>query len=373
MSPEEFAFIRLASGFMAFFGLLFVLRAISKKMKPKPDESHWVGQDELTLVQVNAETHNIKTFVFQRANEKCFPPFRAGQFLSFQIGDDPKQIRSYSISSSELNRQKIQVSIKRIDGGIGSVWFHNLQVGSKVLSSRPSGHFIEPTQNIKKRVYIAGGIGITPVLSMIRTNIDKNSSLDMTLLYGVRTEKDLAFHTYLTQLSQKYDLFKYYPILSHEPDWPGEKGFIDIHFVKSKIHNLNTAIYFICGPEVMTDPLIKNLLQTGVNEADIYNEQFASPALLDESKITIREARININGKQLHYNGRQNLLAFLEGNGIPLPYACRVGVCGTCKCKITGPVKVLTHSGLTPKERVSGWALSCVAYPEGDITVESIS
>src|SRR5690606_9314578 len=106
-----------------------------------------------------------------------------------------------------------------------------------------------------------------------------------TLFYGVRTEADLAFHKLLEHFATRHPQFKYYPILSHDPNWPGEKGFLNFEFVQGKLGTIQNQIFYICGPEVMALPLLDKLEAHSVPEEHIHIEQFVSADAIDDSQI----------------------------------------------------------------------------------------
>lgn len=373
MGVNEYkALLFLVSGLSFFTVMLLVLRLLSQRKEltlEEQDHEEWHGREALNLVDVIEETHNIRSFYFQRKNVKNFPHFHCGQFISFQIGQDPKVTRSYSISSLEQNRQTLQVSVKLLDGGVGSSWFHHLKIGDEVLAFPPSGHFYDHGKGSDHRILIAGGIGITPLLSIIQTNLAKVCSFKMTLFYGARTKEDLAFHDILTVLSKRHKNFEYYPILSNEKSWAGDSGFLTIDFIKKYLKDLN-GMYFLCGPDVMSDPIIDALEEAGIDDDKIFNEKFVSPTTLSDADLPKRELTVRYLGQEYSYQGNNNILSFLEEQGESLAYSCRSGVCGSCKCKIKGPYQMLTDAGLTRSEKKAGYALACVAYPEADVEID---
>jgi ferredoxin-NADP reductase len=335
----------------------------------KNDEA-WRTKEPLRIVEIIEETHDIKTFRMQRNERKPFPSYHSGQFITFQIGSQEKVLRSYSISNASTQRHTLQVSIKRLKDGVGSGWFHSLKVGDTVIGYPPSGLFTDETSTAQQRVYIAGGIGITPMLSMISANIDRAENSEMILFYGMRSMKDMAFHDELKILARRAKNFSYFPILSDASGgWTGDTGFINLSFIRSKIQLRPGAKFYFCGPPVLTDKVTDELLTAGVVAEDIHAEVFASPTVFDKDKIPERRAKIEVLGNSLQYACKDTLLEFLENNNVPISYACRVGVCGTCKAKVDGKVHAITDSGLTLAEKRQGMVLTCVCFPEGDLKI----
>ena len=131
--------IYLAIGVVSFLVIVLLIRNMVAKSSPQKSSSAtkapgWPGTESLTVVQVGQETHDIKSIALKRSSGEKFPEILAGQFLSFQIGDDPKCLRSYSISSSSLNLDVLEVSIKLLVDGIGSTYMHKLKEGDTCLS-----------------------------------------------------------------------------------------------------------------------------------------------------------------------------------------------------------------------------------------------
>lgn len=370
----------LMLGFSVFLLLALSLRLLADKLSEQgskgeaSDSDHqWLGKERLEIIGIKEESHDIKTFSLMREDERLFPRFKAGQFLSFEINGDAKVLRSYSLSSSITNQSVLQVSIKCLNGGVGSSWFHHLTRGEKVVAYPPSGLFIDPEDQMIKRIYIAGGIGITPVLSMIRSNLELSKSCEMVLFYGMKTEQDMAFHDYLLFLSKHFKTFSYHPILSQPTGaWSGDVGHITADFIDSKGALDITAAYLMCGPEAMTTQLINGLKNRGVAQDQVHYEKFASPSSFDPESLPERELSMTYNGINLQYKGRMTVLESLESHGQSHPFACRVGVCGACKCKLSGQCKVVTDAGLSEEEKGEGLVLACVSYPEGDVKINSL-
>ena len=367
----------LLAGFSSFVILALSFRVIASRKKLHETNStkdkKWFFKENLSIVDIIQESHDVKTFRFKRENQEAFSFFAPGQFLSFQIGEDEKCLRSYSISGSCENTSTLQVSIKKIKDGMGSGWFHSLSVGDTVKAFPPGGHFTDDKlSNEKTRIYVGGGIGITPLISMIKTGIDRSRGSKMILFYGMASVKDLVFHAELLNLSNSYDYFDYYPILSPGAEsWSGDLGFINYEYIISKVDLTKNEDFYFCGPPVMTEGIVETLLGIGFSEDQLHSEKFASPTAFDVSKVDTVNVKINVDGQDLDYSGKETILEFLENQNIPISFACRSGVCGECKCKlIDGEVDSLTDSGLTSVEKKDNFILSCVSRPKTSIKLE---
>lgn len=365
------------SGVLAFTLLLVALRELgmyfdSKSLSPSGSVTDWFGTDTLKIVGIRKETPDIKTFRLQRKNGGVFPHFEEGQFLSFQIGPvEDKVLRSYSISSSTFNRKTLDVSIKLLKDGVGSGWFHARKLGDEVVAHSPSGLFTLGSlkESQSPLVFVAGGIGITPFLSMLKTLQDGANTGPVYLFYGARSLADLAFHKTLSLLETRNDWFQYIPVISGEDSgWSGQTGFINHGLIADTIGDFKAAKYFFCGPPILTESVCKGLTESGVSEEAFHSEKFASPASMDLDKIEPRQATVQIDGKSLAYDGKQSLLEFFEDQGVAMAYACRSGVCGACKCRlVSGEVDAFSDSGLTKEEIRSGFIQTCVSRPTSNI------
>ncbi|MFC1742468.1 2Fe-2S iron-sulfur cluster-binding protein [Candidatus Riflebacteria bacterium] len=370
----------LLGGFLTFVSILSLLRFMGEReecpVAKDEEEDSWVVKEALTIVDIIQETEDIKTFRLQRAEQGLFPPFLEGQFLSFFIGDPEKKIlRSYSISSSPLNRKILNISVKLLRDGIGSSWFHNREIGDTVIAVPPTGLFspgLLPSKDVDL-ILVAGGIGITPILSIVRAAVDTMRPATVLLFYAARSRSDLAFHDLLSHYVRVFKNFKYYPIIEVDDEkWTGLKGRLTMDIMKQKIDDLKSNHYYFCGPPPMTESLSSALKEDGVSEDNIHIERFASPEVLDDTKFEEKEVTVKFNGKNLNYKSQKTLLEFLEEKEINLSFGCRNGVCGLCKAHLlAGEVQQLTRDGLSKQEQKDGYILSCVSRPQTDIELEA--
>ncbi len=374
----------LLSGILAFIILLIFLRMLSPSQASvevqveKKDDIilDWKDIVPLKIVEIIDRTYDIKTFRFKRLDGHAFPHFLSGQFLSFAIGKpEDKVMRSYSITSSNVNCSTLDISVKLLKDGVGSGWFHKRSVGDQVYAYPPSGLFSTDKLDKDKAtvVLVAGGIGITPIISIISSAIDRSKDFKLKLFYGVRSAEDLAFHMKFEELSKSHECFSYFPVLSMEDkSWKGDTGFVNIDYIMNKCGgSLQDSNFFICGPPIMREKLVEELDKVNFDHKKIFFEKFASPKT-DDNVLDV-DAKIEVDGSTLNYTGKQTILEFLEDQNKDVDFSCRVGVCGTCKCKLeAGEVDSLTDSGLTEEEKGKGLILPCVSRPKEDIKITLI-
>lgn len=370
------------SGAFAFTLLTLVLRSLGEGRKPMdadgdglPDDDRWYGMEDLEIIDIFEETSDIKTFKLRRVGGKPIPDYAPGQFLSFEIPNEKKVFRSYSVSGSPENNNYLQVSIKKIPEGLGSNWFHSLSVGDHVKAHPPSGLFtdqdLEPEIH---RVLVGGGVGITPLVSIMKAAVDRGEKYPITLFFAARTQADLAFHEQILDMEKRNKNIKYVPILSEEKSdtWDGLTGFLNIDIVKEHVSDLKTAKYFFCGPPPLTNSITKGLTENGVDEDNLHSEEFVSPTSISEEDLPNLETTITLDGSEYQYSGKLNILEYFESKDVEIPFACRSGVCGACKVKCTsGEVLSLTDSGLNKQEKKDGYILTCVSWPKEKLELES--
>lgn len=309
--------------------------------------------------------------------------YTQGQYLTFRRDFDGQELRrSYSICSG-LDDGKLQVGIKRVDGGAFSTWANeDLKPGDTVEAMSPMGNFFVSLAPDQDRHYLgfAGGSGITPVLSIIRTTLSREPNAQFTLVYANRAITTIMFREELEDLKNRYmGRFNVIHILeSDAQDIDLFTGLVDEakcaqlfkHWID--IRAVDTA--FICGPEPMMLGIARALRDHGLDDAQIKFELFASgqpgrAARKAASKTAVKgdgiEAVIALDGSSRTFtmDSETSILDAALANDIDAPYACKAGVCSTCRCKvIEGEVEMLTNHALEDYEVEKGYVLSCQSY-----------
>ncbi|WP_323784607.1 2Fe-2S iron-sulfur cluster-binding protein [Thalassovita sp.] len=312
--------------------------------------------------------------------------FIQGQYLTFRHDFDGEELRrSYSICAGK-DDGVLQVGIKRVDGGAFSTWANSdLKVGDRLQAMPPMGGFHTPIDASAEKHYLgfAGGSGITPVLSIIKTTLAREPQSSFTLIYANKAVNTIMFREELEDLKNTY-LGRFNVIHVLETDaqeidlFTGlvteekcaqlfKTGWIDIE-------NVDTA--FICGPEPMMLGIAKALRDHGLDDSQIKFELFAS-AQPGRAKHRVKSsaetgtggvisASITLDGstRTITVEKDQSLLDAALANNLPAPYACKAGVCSTCRCKVLkGEVEMLTNHALEDYEVEKGYVLSCQSYP----------
>lgn len=363
---------------------------LSPRQLPPPAQASFRPLKVLDIITETRRSSLIKSFILASAEPGApLPTWRAGQFINFKIHDEPRTTRSYSISACSWGSyapNTLQITIKKLPQGHGSTWFHSLNVGDIIYGSTPMGHFYDDWAADLRRVYIAGGIGITPLIAMIQAQSGHTNPAQMHLFYSAQSVDELVFHQLLTHLARRQH-FHYHPFISQPPEagGAGEPGLITPGriTVARIMHTLGLAtsppgdqyVFFLCGPQAMMNQLTSELGSHGVPPQHIITEAFSQPSSIDPTTLPPVQAQVRFAGETYTYHRTQDLLSFLEDHGHALPYGCRSGVCGTCAVTLQGkaisihqPPADLEAAG-NSAARSSRRVFSCICYPLGDITV----
>ena len=314
--------------------------------------------------------------------------FKQGQNLTIKkILNGEELRRSYSICTSPFEN-KLKVAVKKAEGGVFSTWANaQLKIGDVLEILPPTGKFYTELNPSQKKNYVAfaAGSGITPILSIIKTTLVTEPESTFTLVYGNRTKTSIIFKEDLEALKDKFiDRFRVYHILSRElTEAPINNGRIDV----DKLELLFTKLidqkscdeFFVCGPEEMIFCIKGYLERRGVSTNKIHFELFTVPGQkrseAESVKLEIEQgpkAKVSVKldgivfDFDLNYESESILDAALK-QGADLPYACKGGVCTTCKAKlIEGEVSMDVNWGLEPDELAKGFILTCQSHPKTD-------
>ena len=279
-----------------------------------------------------------------------------------------------------------------MEGGRFSTYANRiLQIGDAVKIAEPTGGFINPSESEddKDYVFFAAGSGITPILSIVKTILESSKKSTISLFYGNKNVRSIMFLEELESIKNQFTTrFSIYHILSGQvQDSELFNGRIDAE--KIDMWNMlfdvkNTSHYFLCGPEKMILGIKEELLSKGVKANTIHFELFTSGAA-DEARKIRKEAsndentssktmKIILDGKEMDMffsKNDDNVLDKALEQGADLPFACKGGVCATCKAKLEeGEIEMYVNYGLEQDEIERGFILTCQSYPKTDhITV----
>jgi ring-1,2-phenylacetyl-CoA epoxidase subunit PaaE len=346
---------------------------------------------ELTVTDIHKTIRDAVVVTLRPEDAEAFD-FIQGQYLTFRHAFDGEELRrSYSICAG---RQEgiLQVGIKRVDGGAFSTWANEeLKVGDTLQAMPPMGGFHTALDASQARHYLgfAGGSGVTPVLSIIKTALATEPRSSFTLVYANKGVNTIMFREELEDLknlymgrfnvihvletdAQEIDLFTGL-VTEEKVAQLARTGWIDIDSV-------DTA--FICGPEPMMLGIAKALRAQGLSDAQIKFELFASAqpgrlarrAVSKEAASAANQAAVTItldgSTRALTVGKDISVLDAALENAMDAPYACKAGVCSTCRCRVLeGEVEMVANHALEDYEVAKGYVLSCQSFPVTDRVV----
>jgi ring-1,2-phenylacetyl-CoA epoxidase subunit PaaE len=317
--------------------------------------------------------------------------FKQGQHLTLRKEINGEDIRrNYSLCSSPLDNEW-KVAVKTIREGVFSNHaFNELKKGDELQVMPPHGEFYvecEP-ESSKNYISFAAGSGITPMLSIIKTHLHKEPNSTFKLFYLNRTVKSIIFKEEIEQLKNEFfGRFQVFYFLTKEQrDIPFLNGRFDKEnlavLTKTFIDIPDTDHAFICGPQDMIFLIRDELQAAGMSKEKIHYELFFTGSSEEENKhiAEILEQRtdgtqvtIIDGGKEFHFIMDDDFDTILDGAlaaGADLPFACKGGVCSTCKCKVVvGSVKMKKNYALEDKEVAQNFVLSCQAVPTSEKVV----
>ena len=200
---------------------------------------------------------------------------KPGQYIQVRIDHEGgTDFRAYSVASSPDETEAIEINVKKIPNGLGSVHLHSLGTGSQVGFSGPYGDFFLRTDSHRKIVCVAGGVGLAPLKAIVLYWKEHCPDRRLELYYGARSVKDLYDHEVFTHLAQAYPTFAYHPALSAPgPDWQGSTGFIHT-VLAAQLNDGPDSEAYLCGPPIMIDAVTGVLLQKGVPAERIWYDKF---------------------------------------------------------------------------------------------------
>lgn len=318
---------------------------------------------------VTQESNDVRTFHLRAAEDGSFPEYLAGQFATLELDIDGQHVRRcYTISSTPVDEgsPEITFTVKAKSGGQVSPWLHdNLVPGQTVRVLPPAGRFCINSIEPRKYVFVAGGVGITPLLSMARWLVRKNAPIDLIFIQCARYAHDLLFVDELRRMTDDYQGFRLVLQPSSSENWEGTSGRLTQSRLLELVPDLSERHVYCCGPEGFMQHVQSLALQSGVPATSYFEESFELGALgSSDSPLEQVQVRFARSGCTVDSNGSQTLLEAARSAGINVPYSCEAGICGSCKVKVlSGEVDHQHQGGIEDYEIAEGWILSCCSRP----------
>lgn len=372
------------------------------------------GVTEVIVADIIEETPDTKTYRFVGAEAMIFS-YKPGQFVTLQLEIDGSEIkRSYSMSSTPSRPHALEITVKRVPGGLVSNWLaDNLKLGDRVKLRGPSGKFTCFEYPSNKMLFVGAGSGITPLMSMSRWIIDTTADVDVKFLVSARTPVDVIFRRELEFLAARHSGFKAVITITsgwggHE-SWVGLTGRVSAPLIELVCPDVRERHVFTCGPEPFMDALEECLESIRFDMKQFHKESFGARRVAQGTQVPSRDAlprktlevplgpvgpvspehsivdavpvvpegEFEIvfakSGKTVCTAGDTSLLEVAEANGIEIDYACRNGACGACKvvCQPPGAVEMDNDTGLDAADRGRGLILACVARPRAALRLDA--
>ncbi|OQY21259.1 MAG: hypothetical protein B6I35_08740 [Anaerolineaceae bacterium 4572_32.2] len=333
----------------------------------------------LCVVEIVQQTPTTKTFRCERTDGPL-PPFRPGQYVNLFVDvDGVLTSRPYSIASAP-GSEILELTVRDNPGGfVAPYLLHEIKVGDELETTGPQGHFYhEPLIDGGDLVFLAGGSGITPFMSIVRDALRHERPLNIHLLYGSRAPDDVIYGDELAELAAKHTNFDYTLIISEPPDgYDGVTGFIDAALIQEQVGAVTGKTFYICGPQVMYDFCRAALDELGAPAHKIRRELYGPPADVTrepgwpEGLAADALFEVDVAGrKTVRAPAGEPLLNTLERYGVVVPAICRSGACSACRVKLlSGKVFQPSHTGLRESDREHGYIHACVSYPLEDLRI----
>ena len=353
---------------------------------PAPiNPSPWKGT--LRITEILDETPAIKTFrlVDGRTGKAPFS-YIAGQFVTLAAMVSGKRVsRSYTIASSPTENRFIDLTIKREEKGLFSRYLHDeLRVGSTIDASGPQGFFTFTGSEAESLVLIGAGVGVTPLMSVLRYLTATRWAGGLTLLFVCRTPADFLFRRELEETARSNPRFRLVVTMTkaEEGEWQGLRGRFTSEMIERNVPEIRESRVHICGPARMMEETKAVLLKLGVPSLAIKLESFG-PLRKDEPPTPLgrSEQGTIVSTSNTVLFKPSNRTAFLppdltvleaaESVGVEIQNSCRAGTCGLCKVRLlSGQVSMEVQDSLTEEDKQRSIVLACQAKSAGSVVVE---
>lgn len=340
------------------------------------------------ITKIVKETEDAVSVYFEPdMGEQGTFSYLPGQYITLIQQIDGEEIRrAYSLCTSPYTDKTPAVSIKKVEGGRMSQWANTkLKVGDTIQFLAPEGRFtptIDPA-NKKQYILVAGGSGITPIMSILKSVLTQEKDSVVSLIYANRNKNSVIFKSDLEQWQKNYaDRLEWIPVYdSGGLFYSGYKGPLKAETMKKILAKVlqkdKEQLVFICGPGGMMEAAKAGLENSSIAAEAIHIEYFVAPGNTNNknekaaSNTVVAEAEVSM---KLHgsfhtfkVSGRKTILAGAQDAGFDPPYSCESGICSTCMAKVTeGSVTMIENNILTNKEVEAGFVLTCQALCTSD-------
>lgn len=296
-----------------------------------------------------------------------------GTYLSLKLKiNDSYVTRPYSVITSPeevLDNGYVEIIVKEKENGFVSPYLNKrLKENDEVLMELNQGEFTyQAIRDKKQLVFIAGGVGITPFISLSKHLINDNNISKITILFGAKNEADLLAVKELDELAKQGAQIIY--VMSEDKSYKGEKGLIDKNIIQKYV-DVNQSTFFICGPSVMIDFVKKELEKLNVDIRKVRTEGYLNVDIKDTREYQI-EVRRGLKVRTIKAFANESVLTAIERSGLKHDSSCRSGRCGFCHIRvIKGDYLLLDDSYIRYSDKQLGYVHSCITYPKSDMVIQ---
>jgi glycine betaine catabolism B len=344
--------------------------------------------DTMVCCHVRDETHDVKSFLLRTVKPHLFR-YQPGQFITLELEINGETInRCYTMSSAPTRPDTLSITVKRQPGGVVSNWLHDtMKPGTEIKALGPAGDFTCVLHPAQKYLFLSGGSGVTPLMSMARTHYDLGEDKDIVFAHSARSPRDIIFRRELAVMEAGLTNFRAAFICEKPtPDdpWDGHIGYLTLPMLRLVARDFMHREVFCCGPEAYMMAVRALLKDAGFNMARYHEESFSFERLGEASAPAITSAaspaahagpgfRVEFtkSGQTISCGPDQFILEAAKAAGMRLPFSCAKGMCGTCKSKkISGEVVMTHQGGIRQREIDQGMILPCCSKPLSDVVLE---
>ncbi len=363
----------------------------------------WGETDSSTLIcrQVQDITHDVRTFLFESVEPSLFQ-HEPGQFITLQLEIDGRPVsRCYTISSPPTRPHLLGITVKRQPGGLVSNWLHDtMAAGKRISAEGPFGVFTIARHPSTKYLFLSGGSGITPVMSMTRALYDLGSDADIVFVHSARTPSDIIFRRELETIASTVPTARVVHVCERDSPWEawgGLRGFLNAEMLQLLAPDLAERVVFCCGPAPYMAAVRRMLDVAGFDMRNYHEESFnfedlrmkefsASPTTDatsddeqqddeqqgDASETNTYAVEFIRSGRTVNCADDEYVLDAAYEAGLSHPSSCGQGMCGTCKTTlVSGSVDMQHNGGIRPREIAQNKILICCSKPLSDLVIDA--
>jgi ferredoxin-NADP reductase len=315
------------------------------------------------------------TSTFRLVGEGDLPPFLAGQYVNLFLDGTS---RPFAISSSPAALDHYDLTVRRVPGGrISNLMLDTLRVGDTVVTTGPMGTFHHnPLFHGDDLIFLAGGSGVAPAMSMIRDILDTDANRRLHLIYGSRRADDVIFAQSLAAIDD--ERIRVDHVIAEPPaGWTGAAGLLSAELIARVAGDLAGRMVYVCGPQAFYDYALAQLRASGHPTRRIRFESNGAPADATAQASwpagvdPAGEVSVTVRGTTFRTRRGRPLLDALEDHGIQPEVACRSGECSLCRVRVrSGVVHSADEARLRRSDAAAGYVHSCVAYPITDVALD---